>query len=54
MTIDEAVIYIAGKAKLSGYSYQEFAVLVPEIKEMLYALPNTDLEEVDWLISEVL
>lgn len=54
MTLDQAVEYVVGVAKSYGYSHHQLKMLAPDLREMLYALPTTDKDEVDAFIQEIL
>lgn len=54
MTLDQAVEYVVDAAKALGYSHSELNMLVPDLRELLYALPSTDQDEVDAFIEEML
>lgn len=54
MTLDQAVEYVNNIAKSQGYSFHELQLLAPDLREMLYALPTTDKDEVDTFIEEIL
>jgi hypothetical protein len=54
MKMNEAIEYITDQAKRLGYAHHELEMLKPDIREMLYNLPNTDKDDLDKLILEVL
>ncbi|MNC02958.1 hypothetical protein D3C75_503480 [compost metagenome] len=54
MTLDQAVEYVKDVAKSLGYKTFELDLMIPDLREMLYALPTTDKDDVDQLIEDLL
>lgn len=54
MTLDQAVEYVVGEAKALGYSHHELQLLVPDLREMLFSLPSTEKDVLDWFVEEKL
>lgn len=54
MTLDQAVEYVVDAAKALGYSHSQLNMLLPDLRELLYALPSTDEDEVNTFIEEML
>lgn len=54
MTLDEAIKYVNDVAKSYGYTHHQLTMLAPDLREMLYQLPNTDKDDLDNFIEELL